>query len=93
MNDDSISCANCCYWAQLDDGDTGQCRLHAPRPRNASSTDTQWPITLDDDWCGQWDCEDEDEDDSDDLVDAEFEDIVERLTTAPKRRWWRRGAA
>lgn len=89
MIDDSISCDTCCYWQQLDDGETGECRLHAPRPRTTNSNDTRWPITTDTDWCGEWDCDD-DSDDTDDLVDAEFEDIIERLTVEPKRRWWAR---
>ena len=87
-----ISCDSCCYWQRLDpDMDIGECRYRAPSPRASQTSTTSWPITTDDDWCGDW--EDTDDDDSDDLVDAEFDDIVERLNTAPKRRWWRRSAA
>lgn len=94
MTDDDISCDTCSYWARLDDGEHGECRLHAPRPRNTTSTDTHWPVTTEDDWCGEWDNSDiDDDDDSDDLVDEVFDDIVERLTLPARRRWWRRGAA
>lgn len=92
--DDDITCSTCAWWAQIDDSELGQCRLHAPRPRDHNRDSTRWPITAEDDWCGEWDNNDDDTDDTgDDLVDEVFDDIVERLTTTPKRRWWRRSAA
>lgn len=95
MNDEDITCATCAWWAQIDDSDLGQCRLYAPRPKDHNRDSTRWPVTGDDDWCGEWDNNDidDEDDDSDDLVDEVFDDIVERLTSPRKRRWWRRSAA
>ena len=91
MTDADISCETCCFWQRLDLGmDIGECRYRAPSPRASQTSTTSWPITTDDDWCGDWD----ETGDDDELVDAEFEDIIERLTEPPKRRrWWRRSAA
>lgn len=80
--DDEASCSNCMYWQALDDT-AGNCRRHAPRPRTSEHT-WRWPVTDDDDWCGEW----EEHDDEDIDIDVEFEDIIERLTLLPRRRWW-----
>jgi len=58
-------CVKCLYWQSLKDGfpapdlnargrkgdNIGECRLNAPSVPNA---DTQWPITYEFDWCGQF---------------------------------------
>lgn len=64
------ACQNCRYWLGLGDGrPTGFCRRHAPRPvlarneapeggrdgiRDAIASETVWPLTARDDWCGEY---------------------------------------
>ncbi len=58
-------CIKCLFWQSLKEGfptveqnvrgrkgdNIGECRFNAPTVPNA---DTQWPITFDFDWCGQF---------------------------------------
>lgn len=96
-----MGCSDCAYWEPIDD-DAGQCRRNAPRPR-AVDTGWRWPITNDDDWCGEWeadeptcDCDDDEacpvcEPDAVHVdIDEAFHDIVDRLEEQPRHRWWRR---
>jgi hypothetical protein len=60
-------CLSCCFWLQLnEDGDTGHCRRHAPKPLtvvlNAGEVmyagsrlvSVEWPETSPLDWCGEY---------------------------------------
>ena len=48
-------CKSCTYWMPRD-GSSGECRYHAPRPRACRDEEhyVDWPVTLDDEWCGRW---------------------------------------
>ena len=60
------ACVNCRYWrADRTDPEVGYCKRYAPRPsmgaiiRHDSGTAETvdhaiWPLTMDDDWCGQF---------------------------------------
>ena len=50
------SCSSCCYWKNTTaaggyDERWGQCR-RCPPP--TSGPNTQWPLTVADDWCGEY---------------------------------------
>jgi hypothetical protein len=53
-------CGNCRFWEMFPDPNgPGVCRRHAPRPKMTASmsvtkTTATWPITHDDDWCGEY---------------------------------------
>lgn len=54
-------CMNCRFWQRKEEAYRGRCRRHAPRPLLLTDDDPEdelcnasWPITMDDDWCGQW---------------------------------------
>jgi hypothetical protein len=55
-----MSCKDCCFWEKYDleeqpheTPDFGECRRYPP---TATSDDQQlWPVTHEDDWCGEFD--------------------------------------
>src|SRR5579863_6464826 len=52
------SCENCRYWNKREGWEYGQCRKNPPTvfivPSDYVPTKTQWPLTNDTDWCGEW---------------------------------------
>jgi hypothetical protein len=53
-------CETCAWWASnlaVTKGEA-ECRFRAPtldpRPNAATGTRTAWPVTGEDDWCGDW---------------------------------------
>jgi len=47
------TCGKCRFWS-TDTEATGCCRRYAPRPlTNGTPTETLWPVTDHDDWCGE----------------------------------------
>lgn len=52
-----ISCATCMFWAEGENGRTGECRRHAPPARSTEKMTgayALWPLTEPDQWCGEW---------------------------------------
>lgn len=49
-----LLCTTCRWWYRLDD-ESGECRRHPPTvvPIFAEAMSC-WPITHDDEWCGEW---------------------------------------
>lgn len=54
-----ILCRDCRYWSKRDRPrghvlDSGECRRHQPSPRTTENGHDyrEWPITHEDDWCG-----------------------------------------
>lgn len=49
-----LLCLTCRWWFDLD-GEQGECRRHPPTvvPIFAEAM-SSWPITHDDEWCGEW---------------------------------------
>lgn len=53
-------CGNCRYWEEqsVDIAPLGECRIHAPTVRSDDQVIKEmlgaWPITCEDDWCGQF---------------------------------------
>jgi hypothetical protein len=45
-----VKCETCKFFDPEEDSDEGRCRRHAPR----HDSFTCWPITNNDDWCGEW---------------------------------------
>lgn len=53
------SCKDCKHWLPGRQGNmkmAGECRRHAPRPETsgAAVTETQWPVTLEDSGCAEF---------------------------------------
>ena len=49
------TCSSCKFWKQFEGGENGECRRHSPRPKsNREITVTEWPETVPDDWCGDY---------------------------------------
>jgi hypothetical protein len=50
------ACATCAWWDANDAGDAGFCRRYAPRPTvgHLGSIASDWPVTEDTDWCGEY---------------------------------------
>jgi len=53
-------CGSCFYWEKRqrmkhDVADTGQCRIRPPQVQTmAGYISSAWPITQEDDWCGEF---------------------------------------
>jgi len=47
------SCDNCLWWGGFDSKDTqGRCLRFPPQVTNVRVR--EWPVTHDEDWCGEW---------------------------------------
>lgn len=50
-------CSNCRFWAELGDGDHGQCRRYAPHAfsaREGRALPIAFPVTTEDGWRGEF---------------------------------------
>lgn len=49
-------CRSCRWWKWMipKSDDVGECRRHAPTPRNDGDHDAWWPTTGASDFCGEW---------------------------------------
>lgn len=59
---DRIPCTKCCFWRPFGEhGVEGDCRKHAPRtmPGWNPPDSVDWPVTLEDDWCGEAELEED----------------------------------
>tara|TARA_R100001086_G_scaffold200100_1_gene116324 strand:- start:855 stop:1154 length:300 start_codon:yes stop_codon:yes gene_type:complete len=59
MPQPATTCSACRHWSFSRQGNSkraGHCRRHAPRPVETGGpvTDTQWPVTLEDDGCAEF---------------------------------------
>ncbi|MBW2601167.1 MAG: hypothetical protein JRD47_04455 [Deltaproteobacteria bacterium] len=58
MSQETRCCANCDFWKQRPGvNNEGFCRKNAPFPKTQTPRTTlfvTWPITLADDWCGEF---------------------------------------
>ncbi len=61
MSERRERCETCRFWdsPHVDQQEDGLCRRHAPRcfPRKEESETLRyprWPLTLNDEWCGEW---------------------------------------
>lgn len=50
------TCATCAWWDAATNRRHGLCRRSAPRPTvgHDGSITTDWAVTEDKDWCGEW---------------------------------------
>ncbi len=50
-------CKNCVYWDEFDSQDSnkqGYCRRYAPNLRQGEAEKGSWPVTFENDWCGDY---------------------------------------
>lgn len=48
-------CENCKYWEKMERYNNGRCRINPPTVfANGISTNTHWPKTKPEDWCGRF---------------------------------------
>jgi hypothetical protein len=52
------TCYECRYWDKVtsypDKRNSGLCRIHPPVRNDTDNDDWGWPVTYDEDWCGEW---------------------------------------
>jgi len=48
------ACVGCEYSEALQTSERLRCRRYAPRPGETEAKDTQWPLVLPEDWCGEF---------------------------------------
>ena len=56
-------CRDCFYFKAMEDGVNGTCHYHAPRPTTAGLNVTRWPQVKATDFCGDYICAEDLEDD------------------------------
>lgn len=61
---EQMQCKTCRFWRKPMDRISGECRRNAPKPigwvagnddeENIPRVEAVWPVTFDDDFCGEW---------------------------------------
>lgn len=52
--DQTYTCDECKHWKGPDEHGRGECRRYAPRPSRRMERMPAWPLTVAQDWCGEF---------------------------------------